>query len=111
MFSLTPGVLRLTGSTAALVSFAESSAPLHEWAGAEVSVKQVERAAEALGVEIGGRAGKQPDGSVESRDEEISLCAIPYRSPTRRRLKARLLRIRAPTDPLGRAGTPPNDAA
>ena len=52
LFSLTPGVLRMTGSTAALVSFEESSALLHELAGVEVSVKQVERAAEALGAEI-----------------------------------------------------------
>jgi len=51
-FSLTPGVLRMTGSTAALVSFAESSALLHELAGVEVSVSQVQRAAEALGAEI-----------------------------------------------------------
>ncbi len=51
-FSLTPGVLRMTGSTAALVSFEESSALLHELAGVEVSAKQVERAAEALGAEI-----------------------------------------------------------
>jgi len=42
----------MTGSTAALVSFAESSALLHELAGVEVSAKQVERAAEALGAEI-----------------------------------------------------------
>jgi hypothetical protein len=53
-FSLTPGVLRMTGSSAALVSFEESSALLHELAGVEVSAKQVERAAEALGVEIAG---------------------------------------------------------
>lgn len=52
LFSLTPGVLRMTGSTAALVSFAESSALLHELAGVEVSAKQVERAAETLGAEI-----------------------------------------------------------
>jgi hypothetical protein len=51
-FSLTPGVLRMTGSTAALVSFAESSAVLRELAGVEVSVSQVQRAAEALGTEI-----------------------------------------------------------
>src|SRR5271167_4270496 len=51
-FSLTPGVLRMTASTAALVSFEESSKLLHELAGVEVSVKQVERAAEALGAEI-----------------------------------------------------------
>jgi len=48
-FSLTPGVLRMTASAAALLSFEESSGLLHELAGAEVSAKQVERAAEALG--------------------------------------------------------------
>jgi len=52
LYSLTPGVLRMTGSTAALVSFAESRVLLHELAGVEVSAKQVERAAEALGAEI-----------------------------------------------------------
>jgi hypothetical protein len=52
LFSLTPGVLRMTGSTAALVSFEESSALLHELAGVQVSTSQVQRAAEALGSEI-----------------------------------------------------------
>jgi hypothetical protein len=42
----------MTGSTAALVSFEESSTLLHELAGVEVSVSQVQRAAEALGAEI-----------------------------------------------------------
>ena len=42
----------MTASMAALVSFEESGALLHELAGVEVSVKQVERAAEALGAEI-----------------------------------------------------------
>jgi hypothetical protein len=51
-FSLTPGVLRMTASAAALLSFEESSGLLHELAGAEVSAKQVERAAAALGAEI-----------------------------------------------------------
>lgn len=51
-FSLTPGVLRMTGSTAALLSFQESSSLLQELAGVQVSAKQVERAAEALGAEI-----------------------------------------------------------
>jgi len=51
-FSLTPGVLRMTASAAALVSFEESSGLLHELAGVAVSAKQVERAAEALGAEI-----------------------------------------------------------
>ena len=52
LFSLTPGVLRMTASTAALVSFEESSGLLQELAGVEVSAKQVERAAETLGAEI-----------------------------------------------------------
>jgi hypothetical protein len=52
LFSLTPGVLRMTGSAATLLSFEESSAVLQELAGVEVSAKQVERAAEALGAEI-----------------------------------------------------------
>lgn len=42
----------MTGRTAAWVSFQESSALRHELAGVGVSVKQVERAAEALGTEI-----------------------------------------------------------
>jgi hypothetical protein len=52
LFSLTPGVLRMTGSAAALMSFEESSGLLKELAGVEVSVSQVQRAAEALGAEI-----------------------------------------------------------
>jgi hypothetical protein len=51
-FSLTPGVLRMTAGTAALVSFEESSGLWHELAGVEVGAKQVERAAETLGKEI-----------------------------------------------------------
>ena len=51
-FSLTPGVLRMTVSAAAMVSFAESCQLLQELAGVQVSAQQVERAAEALGAEI-----------------------------------------------------------
>ncbi len=50
--SLTPGVLRMTASVAALVSFEESSVLLRELAGVEVGAKQAERSAEALGNEI-----------------------------------------------------------
>ena len=57
--SLSPGVLRMTASTAALVSFEESSGLLHELAGVEVSAKQVERVAEGLGAEIAVDEGKQ----------------------------------------------------
>ncbi|HEX2665467.1 MAG TPA: ISKra4 family transposase [Candidatus Acidoferrum sp.] len=66
LFSLTPGVLRMTASTAALVSFEESRALLHELAGVEISAKQVERAAEALGAEIANdeRSCVEPMGEV-----------------------------------------------
>src|SRR5206468_3694948 len=58
LFSLTPGVLRMTGSTAALVSFEESSALLHELAGVEVMRPS----------EVVGHAGKQPDGCAKTRE-------------------------------------------
>jgi hypothetical protein len=58
-FSLTPGVLRMTASTAALVSFEESSGLWQELAGVEVNAKQAERAAEALGAEIAVDEQKQ----------------------------------------------------
>jgi hypothetical protein len=65
-FSLTPGVLRMTGSTAARVSFEESSSLLWELAGVQISAKQVERAAEALGAEIAAdeRRCVEPTGEV-----------------------------------------------
>src|SRR5438046_230221 len=73
-FSLTPGVLRMTASAAALVSFQESSGLLHELAGVEVSVKQVERAAEALGAEIAVEE-QQP---VEKRGEVAPAAPTMY---------------------------------
>jgi len=63
-FSLTPGVLRMTASTAALLSFAESSGLLQELAGIEISVKQVERASEALGAAIGVDEREQVDNRI-----------------------------------------------
>ena len=50
--SLSPAATRMVGKSAAMVSFAESSALLHELAGLAVDAKQVERTAEALGREI-----------------------------------------------------------
>jgi hypothetical protein len=50
--SLSPAVTRMTGKTAAMVSFAESSELLGDLAGVAVDAKQVERTAEALGREI-----------------------------------------------------------
>jgi hypothetical protein len=50
--SLSPAVTRMTGKTAAMVSFAETSELLRDLAGVAVDPKQVERSAEALGREI-----------------------------------------------------------
>jgi hypothetical protein len=50
--SLSPGVVRMTGLTAAMASFEEGSLLLAELAGVDVKAKQVERVAEALGKEI-----------------------------------------------------------
>ncbi len=50
--SVTPGVLRMIGQLAARVSFAEAAALLWELARLNVSDKQAERCAEALGEEV-----------------------------------------------------------
>ena len=52
----------MTGSAAALVSFAEASGLLAELAGVQVEAKQVERVAEALGRKI---AAAEREGTVE----------------------------------------------
>jgi hypothetical protein len=49
---LTPGVLRMVGKVGAMVSFEEGHDLLRELAVVEVSAKEVERAAEALGREV-----------------------------------------------------------
>ena len=50
--SLSEGVLRMVGTTASLVSFAETEQLLRTLAAVEIGAKQVERAAEALGRDI-----------------------------------------------------------
>jgi hypothetical protein len=50
--SLSPGVIRMTGLAAAMVSFEEGSLLLSALAGVTVNAKQVERVAEALGTQI-----------------------------------------------------------
>jgi hypothetical protein len=50
--SLTPATLRMVGHVGALVSFKEGHELLRDLAGADVSIKQVEREAERLGCEI-----------------------------------------------------------
>ena len=69
--SLSPGVRRVTGLTASLVSFAESSRLLAELAGVRLNAKRVERAAEALGQQI----------DAAERSGEVFAC-VPPRAPT-----------------------------
>lgn len=67
--SLSPGLTRLIGTTAAQVSFAASSGLLDEVAGLQVPPKQVERSAKALGAAI----------AAEERDV---IEPEPVRAPT-----------------------------
>src|SRR5260370_34654533 len=69
-FSLTPGVLRMPGSAAALVSFEESSGLLQEFAGVGVRFKQAERVPEPLAAQGAGgeyrRSSKSRQGDAPS---------------------------------------------
>ena len=80
--SLSPGVLRVTGLTAALVSFAESSLLLAELAGLRLDAKRVERAAEALGEQID--AAERCGGEVFATQPPMYLgidgTGVPVRS-------------------------------
>ena len=81
---LSPAVLRMTGSTAALVSFDESSALLAELAGVRVETKQVERCAEALGHELAAAdsAGVFPSSAPSAPTMYLGLdgTGLPVRS-------------------------------
>lgn len=68
--SLSPAVVRMIASVAAVVSFQEGSQLLEELAGVSVEAKQVERAAEALGSEI---------AAAERQDlEPLSAGTLPH---------------------------------
>ena len=66
--SLSPGVTRMTGLSAAMVSFEEVSSLLSELAGVTVNAKRAERTAETLGRDIAEDERKhiEPDGYVAS---------------------------------------------
>ncbi len=66
--SLSPGVMRMTGLAAAMVSFEEASSLLADLAGVTVNAKQVERTAEALGREMAEdeRSHVEPERDVAS---------------------------------------------
>ena len=64
--SLTPGAVRMVGTAAARVSFAESSELLAELGGLRIDPKRVEREAEALGREIGEDECLRVEGELPS---------------------------------------------
>jgi len=66
--SLSPGVVRMTGLAAAMVSFEEGSLLLSALAGVAVNARQVERTAEALGRQI----ASDERGHVASDDQIAS---------------------------------------
>ena len=66
---MSPGAVRMVGTAAARVSFAESSQLLAELAGLRIDPKRVERAAEALGGEI-------------AEDECVRIESEPPSAPT-----------------------------
>ena len=77
--SLSPAVLRMTGSVAALASFAEASELLAELAGVRVEARQVERCAEAPGREI---AALEEAGGCAALEEAGGCAALPPTAPT-----------------------------
>jgi hypothetical protein len=63
--SLSPAVTRMVGTVGALVSFQEGGELLRELAGVEVSAKQVERTAEALGAQVAEDERQQVEAAKE----------------------------------------------
>ena len=68
------GVLRIVWLVGATVSFAEGHEFLRDLAGVEVPTKHVERAAEALGREIGSK--QRADGPDQVRDSALELLRL-----------------------------------
>ena len=96
--SLSPGAVRMVGTAAARVSFAESSQLLAELAGLRIDPKRVERAAEALGG--GDRRGTSASGSSRNRPRP-RRCIWAWTGPECRCAgrKPRAVRASSPTDP------------
>lgn len=66
--SLSPALTRMTGLTAAMVSFEESAELLEQLAAVKLGAKQVERTAEALGQEI---AADERHSVEPAREQEV----------------------------------------
>ncbi len=92
---LSPGVTRMSGASAALVSFAQASGLLDDRAGVRVGTKHVQRTAEALGRAIAARERQGPD-PVPRRGRHRRTGA-----PERDRRTARPARARSSWSPSG----------
>jgi hypothetical protein len=99
--SLSPAVTRMVGLVGAMVSFEEGHELLHDLAGVDVPTKHVERAAEALGREIGEdeRRVVEPPPADEAVAPTLYLgmdgTGVPMRT----------------SEVAGRAGKPPDGSA
>ena len=91
--SLSPATVRMTGSAAALVSFAEASGLLAELAGVRVEAKQVERVAGGWGVRL--RPPSVRGRSSPSRPP-LRRCTSVWTAPA----------CRCETERAGRASSP-----
>ena len=99
--SVSPGVLRMIGRVGAMVSFEEGHQLLGELAGVEVTAKQVEREAEALGREI-------------AQDEKTVVEPPPVHEPVRPTLYLGMDGTGVPVrkvELVGRAGKQPDGPA
>ena len=97
--SLSPGVTRMVGLAAAMVSFAEGSELMRELAGVPVDAKQVERTAEALGPR--DRPGRARRGRARARRPR-RRCTWAWTAPASRC---------GPSELAGRAGKQPDGSS
>ena len=96
---LSPGVTRMTGTAAALVSFAQASGLLDDLVGVRVGTKHVERTAEALGRAIAAHERHVPDEPARPLAPTMYLGVDGTGVPVRK------------SETAGRAGKQPDGAA
>ena len=99
--SLSPGVLRMVGLVGATVSFAEGHEFLRDLAGVQVPTKHVERAAEALGREIGAEERRVVEPPPP--DEPVAPTLYVGMDGTGVPMRASELAGRAASSPMARA--------
>ena len=96
---LSPGVTRMTGTAAALVSFAQASSLLDELAGVQVGSKHVQRTAQALGREIAALERQSPGSAAAAPAPTVYLGVDGTGVPVRA------------SETVGRAGKQPDGSA